>query len=267
MGSFSFPLPQRARIAPLPQVFPFAWAVEIGEDRYGMWQAFEVGGSRQVLRWIPSGHFMMGSPATEQGRGGDESMHLVNVKSGHWLADTTCTQALWSAVMNGANPSGFVGDAQSPVEQVSWMDVTNDFLPNLNACVPGLGAELPTEAQWEYACRADAIPSTPFSFGQSINTQQVNFDPMDDNIGANFYRGATVPVKALGCNAWGLYQMHGNVWEWTRSPNPTEFGIKRCARGGSFQNTPRHCRSAERRLFDATEFNNCIGFRISCSDS
>jgi formylglycine-generating enzyme required for sulfatase activity len=132
---------------PLPPVFPHRWACAYGEDEFGLWEAFEVKGVRQVLRWIPPGEFWMGSPETEALRFDNEVRHHVTLTQGYWLADTACPQALWEAVV-GENPSGFKGDPNLPVERVSWNDVQEKFLPALNRLVPGLEAQLPSEAQW-----------------------------------------------------------------------------------------------------------------------
>ena len=129
------------------------------------------------MRFIQPGEFLMGSPESEKDRStnGDdtETQHRVVLTEGYWLADTACTQELWGAVM-GENPSNFKGDLQNPVEQVSWDDITQKFLPRLNKLVPGLNLTLPTEAQWEYACRAGT--TTVFSFGDRITPEQVNYD-------------------------------------------------------------------------------------------
>ena len=204
---------EQARLTPLPPHFPAAWASAYGEDSFGLWQAFEVAGVRQVMRWIPPGRFLMGSPADEPGRDDNEPQHPVRLTQGFWMADTACTQALWGAVMDGANPSHFKDDPQNPVEWVSWTDAVDEFLPRLNAQLPGLQASLPTEAQWEYACRAEAPANTPFWFGRQISSEQVNFDGKNPLPGGkkSAYRQRTVTVTALPCNGWGLYQMHGNV--------------------------------------------------------
>lgn len=172
----------------------------------------------QRLRFIHPGRFLMGSPITEISRQSIEGpQNRVIISQGFWLADTACTQALWLAIM-GKNPAYFNehdgGCGEYPVEQVSWYDV-QEFLRKLNRCLPdGCVATLPTEAEWEYACRAGT--GTAFAFGSTISTDLVNYDgrlPYDlskDGI----YRTKTEPVGALGANAWGCYQMHGNVWEW-----------------------------------------------------
>ena len=168
----------------------------------------------QTLRYIPPGDFFMGSREDEPGRDSDESpRHRVRLSQGFWLADTACTQALWRAVM-GDNPSRFEGDFQRPVETVSFDDVQL-FLSRLQALLPpGCEAVLPTEAQWEYACRAGS--DTTFNTGATLSREQANFDAADDTPLAP--RGEeskdTVPVKSLPPNAWGLFEMHGNVWEW-----------------------------------------------------
>ena len=155
---------------------------------------------------------MMGSPVDEAERFEDESpQHEVTISRGFWLFDTACTQALWQAVM-GDNPSHFKG-ADRPVENVSFEDVAV-FLERLNERLPGLDLVLPTEAQWEYACRAGT--DTPFSFGANITTDQVNYAGFAPYAGAaeGEYRGQTVPVGSLPANPWGLFEMHGNVREW-----------------------------------------------------
>ena len=125
----------------LPPAFPFAWAVAHGQDGFGLWQTFALNGVRQRLRWVPPGTFIMGSPDTEHLREDDETQHVVRLTHGFWLADTVCPQALWQAVM-GRNPAKFKDDPQNPVEQVSWDDVVNKFLPAANALLPGLGLRL-----------------------------------------------------------------------------------------------------------------------------
>ncbi len=196
----------------VPERFPPVWAIAYGQDNFGFWADFQVEEVLQRMRWIPAGQFLMGSPASEKERFSSEQPHEVTLSQGYWLADTACTQALWQAVV-GANPANFKEDIQNPVEQVSWEDV-QDFLKKLNTLIPQLKAKLPSEAQWEYACRAGT--STPFSFGENITPEQVNYDGgfpyADGKKGED--RKKTVPVKALPANQWGLYQMHGNVWEW-----------------------------------------------------
>ena len=213
---------------PFPPPFADAW----GDDEFGLWAQFHlsVAGAElpviQRLRWIEPGTFLMGSPEYEPKRSDDEGpQHLVTLTRGFWLADTACTQALWLGVM-GDNPSHFTGDdPERPVEQVDWRRV-QDFLRALEALLPGIRADLPTEAEWEYACRAGT--ATPFSFGATITPEQVNYAGSHPYAGAprGEYRATTIPVKSLPANSWGLYEMHGNVWEWCAdghrdyTPNP-----------------------------------------------
>ncbi len=252
----------------LPPVMPFRWACAYGEDRTGLWQAFEVAGVRQVMRWIPPGEFLMGSLENEPERNDNEHQHRVVLNEGFWLADTACTQALWTAVMH-TNPSRFKSDPQNPVEQVSWDDICLRFLLKINEISPELQLELPTEAQWEYACRAGT--TTPFSIGTQISTDQVNYN--GDFPYANGPKGigrqGTVPVKALHRNPWGLYQMHGNVWEWCadkysrqHSELDTNEGRRRSLRGGSWDDAGRGCRSADRFAHKPDGRGDRTGFRL-----
>ena len=195
----------------LPEQFPPIWASDWGEDDCGLWMAFTYKGIRQAFRWISPGRFMMGSPESELERDNDENQHEVTLSQGYWLAETVCTQSLWEAVM-GNNPSEFKGP-ERPVENISWND-THGFMQTLNDEQDELGLRFPTEAEWEHACRAGT--QTPFSFGENITTDQVNFDgnyPYADGEKGQ-YRAETVNVTALPKNSWGLYQMHGNVREW-----------------------------------------------------
>ncbi len=217
----TFDTRKRWQLRPPPQ-FPAPWAVEWGADEYGLWQTFAVKGIPLKMRYIPPGQFVMGSPENEPARQNNEYQHPVEITQGFWLAETTVTQALWRAVM-GDNPSHFnpktneeVNDnteEELPVEQVSWDDC-QQFFKQLNQLIPDLQLSFPTEAQWEYACRAGSV--TPFHTGENITTEQANFN--GNSPYANFpkgeNRGRTVPVKSFQANNWGLYQMHGNVWEW-----------------------------------------------------
>lgn len=196
------------------------------------------GNATQRLRWIEPGTFLMGSPEDEPERESDEGpQHPVTISKGFWLADTACMQGLWQAVMGG-NPSRF-DDPEQPVESVSWHDV-QEFLRRLEALLPGCHADLPAEAEWEYACRAGT--TTPFSFGERIATEEVNYNgnyPYADGT-TEQYRRETVPVKSLPPNPWGLYEMHGNVWEWCADGLRTYDGEPQVdPRGPEDAETPR----------------------------
>jgi sulfatase modifying factor 1 len=198
----------------------------------------------------------MGSPPDEPERYEDEVQHEVTLSRGFWLADTACTQAFWQAV-TGSNPSGFKDDPRNPVEQVSWDDV-QAFIAELERRLPGLPVRLPTEAEWEYACRAGT--TTPFSFGENITPELVNYDGNYPYAGGEkgLYRQKTVPVASLPANPWGLYEMHGNVWEWCADwygdyptepqvdPQGPQTGDDRVLRGGSWSYIGGYVRSAYR---------------------
>jgi len=132
---------------------PPVWADVFGENDFGIFAECEVAGVRFVWRWICPGRFMMGcDPEDKHGYKDEKPQHEVTLTRGYWLGETAVTQAQWQTVM-GSNPSNFKGD-QRPVEGVSWHD-SGDFIQKLNTQLPGLHAALPSEAQWEYACRAD----------------------------------------------------------------------------------------------------------------
>ncbi|MGH8551395.1 MAG: formylglycine-generating enzyme family protein, partial [Methylococcales bacterium] len=175
------------------------WARGFGVDSIGVYAEFEVDHVVQLLRWMMPGMFAMGASANEPTGFYNETQHDVVLSQGFWLADTACTQALWMVVM-GKNPSRYKGKDR-PVERVSWDDV-QEFLTRLDQRVPGLNTALPTEAQWEYACRAGT--TSPFSFGETVNTEQANYDgkyPYRDQDPKGEYRKKTVAVKALPHNA------------------------------------------------------------------
>ena len=268
---------------------PPTWASGYGQDRYGYFAEFSISTGphywqfiSQRLRWIPEGSFSMGSPQEEEGRGNDEIPHEVSFAHGFWLADTACTQEVWTAV-TGKNPSNFKDEEDSiqelPVETVSFNDV-QAFLTQLNERI---GKEatfsLPTEAQWEYACRAGT--NTPFSFGKSISVDQANFFGGFPYAGKSkfTYRQRTVAVKSLPCNSWGLYQMHGNVLEWCSDwyakysqyrfadPQGPDSGSSRVIRGGGWNNIARDVRSACRAWYDPGTRGDLLGFRLLSSAS
>ncbi len=255
-------------------VAPFdrpAWAHTLGRDGAGLFAAADLKGITQRLRWIGPGRLLMGSPADEQDRFKDERQHEVCHTRGFWLAETACTQALWQAVM-GDNPSGFNGERR-PVDTVSWIDVQR-FLERLNSAEPGLTARLPTEAEWEYACRAGT--TTPFSFGEDIDPAQANYNGNYPYCGdtKGLYREQTVDVASLPANPWGLYEMHGNLWEWCQDwygeyhagpltdPVGPPSGEGRVRRGGSWLRDGRDLRSASRFLSVPGNRRQFAGFRL-----
>ncbi|MEZ5478712.1 MAG: SUMF1/EgtB/PvdO family nonheme iron enzyme [Thiolinea sp.] len=244
---------------------PPAWAADSGDDQYGHYADLNYQGIIQRFRWIKPGTFLMGSPPDEPERYGDETQHQVTLSKGFWLADTTVTQALWESVM-GNNPSHFKGNPTKwPVERISWNDC-QEFIRKLNQQANNLSVNLPSEAEWEYACRAST--ETPYYFGNIIVPHQAN-------VGQEI--GKTVAVKSYPANAWGLYDMHGNVWEWCQDsyaeyssdklidPQGQQDGKLRVLRGGSWGDISRNCRSAIRSRESADGSNRGYGFRLALS--
>jgi uncharacterized protein (TIGR02996 family) len=222
--------------------------------------------------WIPPGTFLMGSAAEEPGHQNDETQHRVTLTRGFLLGVTPVTQAQWQFA-RGDNPSSFKGTTR-PVEQVSWDDC-QDFCAKLGAKT-GQRFRLPTEAEWEYACRAGT--TSLFHFGSIISTDLANYD--GDRVFAGSRKGAkrgvtTTLVRTFPANAWGLYDMHGNVLEWCadwygkyrlrekRDPAGAKTGEQRVLRGGSWVSDPCFCRAADRFKFPPdTGQNNVLGCRV-----
>jgi formylglycine-generating enzyme required for sulfatase activity/serine/threonine protein kinase len=234
-------------------------------ERAGEEREFEIApGVRMTMCWIPAGEFVMGSPPGETGRSADETQHLVALTRGFWLGKTETTQAQWRAVMLN-KPSGFT-EGSLPV-CVSWDDAQN-FIEKVNngsgIIASGWKLALPTEAQWEYAARADE--AGPYSGG---TLDQVGW--YEGNSG-----GKTHAVGGKKPNGWGLHDMHGNVWEWctdwygeqlTNSTDPVGSfsGAYRVFRGGSWDNDAYGCRVADRYGADPSNASSIIGFRVARS--
>lgn len=254
-----------------PPEFPARWASDWGEDRHGLWMAFTYKNVRQVMRWIVPGRFMMGSPEGEKGRLDREVLHSVTLTEGFWLADTPTTQALWEAVTKD-NPSSFKGE-NLPVEQVSWDD-TQTFIQSFNELNPELSIRLPTEAEWEYACRAGTDGAFHFGYGIDLNKANYNGSWDDWTMADNAVK-QTSAVKSYACNDWGLYDCHGNVWEWCQDgwgdykagavsdPQGPETGEQRVLRGGSWYLNGGYCRSASRLSFTPAGRHYNFGFRFA----
>ena len=204
----------------------------------------------------------MGSPSQERGRFPEEGpQHEVQLTQGFWLCDTPCTQALWQAVI-GTNPSGFQGE-QHPVDSVSWKDC-QQFLVACNQLMPELPLTLPTEAQWEYACRA----------GTTTPRYEAPLDTIAWYVSNS--RHTTHAAAQKRPNAWGLYDMLGNVWEWCHDGlraytrhgvsdpvGPTTADADRALRGGSWGHSAQDVRAAYR---DGSRHSNAnIGFRAASS--
>jgi formylglycine-generating enzyme required for sulfatase activity len=238
------------------------WAGEggYGADGFGVFHVTEVKGQRLQMRLIPAGEFLMGSPKNDrEGFDDERPQHLVRLTQSFWLAEVPVTQALWQAVM-GYNPAHFKG-LDRPVEKVSWDDAQY-FIGKLASLRPGPW-RLPTEAQWEYACRAGT--TTP-RYG-ALN-EVAWWDGNSEN--------ETRPVGQKRANAWGLHDMLGNVLEWcadyglSRYPNTPETdpcgpgsGSYRVFRGGCWLFTAGSVRAANRNADLTALSKDFLGFRLS----
>ncbi|MCX5656031.1 MAG: formylglycine-generating enzyme family protein [Planctomycetota bacterium] len=213
------------------------------------------GGATMKLVLIPAGKFMMGE---------EKDRHEVTLSKPFYVGVTEVTQAQYQAVM-GTNPSNFKG-ATNPVETVSWNDAT-EFCKKLSEKTRQ-AVRLPTEAEWEYACRAGT--ATAFSFGDADSA-------LGDYAWYSANSGSTHPVGQKKPNAWGLYDMHGNVWEWcadwyadypkgaATDPQGAASGSQRVLRGGSWGSSADSCRAAGRNGHDPDGRFNRGGFRVVVS--
>jgi formylglycine-generating enzyme required for sulfatase activity len=262
LGERPAPAPTPARTVQLPRVLTNAVGMKL------------------VL--VPAGTFLMGSPDGETQRCPDEAQHRVTITRPFYVGVHPVTQREYEAVMR-TNPSHFTascgGGPNHPVEQVSWLDAV-EFCRKLSALTAEKAADrtyaLPTEAEWEYACRAGT--TRPFCCGDALSSEQANFDGNHPFGGAK--RGGhlqrTSAVGSYGANAWGLHDMHGNVWEWcldwydenwfvlgpANDPQGPLTGDHRVLRGGCWNNSGHLCRSARRNKYAASFRNDTIGFRV-----
>ncbi len=259
--------------------------------------------TRLDMMQIPGGTFLMGSPPDELDNYSDEQpQHEVTVPA-FFMARTPITQAQWRAVADyptverdlDPEPSHFKGDNR-PVEQVSWDDAT-EFCRRLSQRT-GRIYRLPSEAEWEYACRAGT--KTPFHFGETLSDELANYCAQDKEINGTLYKGVygrgllgqyreeTTNVGQFPANPFGLYDMHGNVWEWCEddwhnsyegapkdgsawvesvgeaSPAEIRTETEKLLRGGSWLSNPRDCRSAYRLDFSHNRRSYNVGFRVCC---
>ncbi|MEM9293232.1 MAG: formylglycine-generating enzyme family protein [Acidobacteriota bacterium] len=291
---------------PLSTPFPLPWASAWGQDRFGVYADFRVGNVSQRMRWIPSGTFRMGSPDSEEGRLDRETLHLVTLTQGFWLADTPCTQELWEAVQREAgdfeedegeealNPSYFQSPKR-PVERIRWEECAA-FCSRLSSLIPGLAVRLPTEAEWEHACRAGTAEATWIGDVEYLGRNNaprlgliawyggnsgVDWD-LEDGIDVSWSElqhemriAGSREVKGRPANPWGLYDMLGNVWEWCAdwfgsygeghqiNPAGPEEGSKRVIRGGAWVSSARYVRAAYRDS-DRPDFRwSDLGFRLA----
>ncbi|MEL7507556.1 MAG: SUMF1/EgtB/PvdO family nonheme iron enzyme [Cyanobacteria bacterium J06554_1] len=236
---------------------------------------------------LPQGQFLMGSPKNEEGHLSIEGpQHRVILSQPFWMSKYLVTQRQWKTVAQlpkvkfalDPSPSKFKGD-ERPVERISWNEAT-EFCNRLSKKT-GHAYRLPTETEWEYACRANS--STAFSIGPTLVPALANYNSSFayDDGPRGIYRKKTIPVGLFPPNGFGLHDMHGNVWEWcldyghnNYSGMPADGSAwttdgddnRRIARGGSWLSHPKYCRSAARTLYGVNARSRYIGFRVVCSD-
>ncbi len=265
-----------------------------GEYAAGTQKSLNIKGATYNFRYCPAGTFTMGSPESEPDRSYDEKEHRVTLTKGFWMLETEVTQAMWKTVINekpswfsssrgGASSVNDLDTSNFPVERVSWYDC-QEFIKRLNSlgiAPKGFQFRFPTEAEWEYACRAGA--TTPYFWGSSLNGDKANCDG-DYPYGTSTEGkdlGRTTKVGSYDANPWGLYDMHGNVYEWCadwydedfyknqnskQDPiNATQGSRRKTLRGGCWSSYARNCRSAH-RFNDIPELRgNYFGFRLVLS--
>jgi uncharacterized protein (TIGR02996 family) len=240
------------------------------------------------LALIPPGAFLMGSPPDEADREDDEQQHEVEITRAFWLGVHPVTVGQFAAFARARRyrqtpwqHPGFPQDDTHPVVNVSWHDAQK-FCAWLTKSESGRVYRLPTEAEWEYSCRGGAPESYPFHVGQplhSLSSTQATFDGNSPYGGAakGPYLQRTTPVGSYPPNGWGLYDLHGNVWEWCADrygadyyqqsprqdpPGPLE-GSARVIRGGSWPHYGQYCRSANRSRREPADRSFSLGFRVA----
>jgi formylglycine-generating enzyme required for sulfatase activity len=307
------------------------WSSRLWVDEFGLAAEFRIKDVPFVLRWIPSGSFLMGSPEDEPGRTTeltptgliDEEgpQHRVTISKGYWMAETPVTRRQWQAVVEAGrdnlplwkkiftqaetlspNPSYFQGPGDLPVESVTWHESRN-FCRLLNALLPdGPGFHLPTEVQWEYACRAGTetaiysggivldgeVKSSQLAqiawYGGNSGTDLEVANPQDSTIWLGMEGSQKAGTHRVGlkmANPWGLFDTLGNVWEWCGDewddqayskrrgiakiavPRPIYTNLKRVARGGSWNNAAKFCRAAYRSYFVPDDRGLILGLRLA----
>jgi formylglycine-generating enzyme required for sulfatase activity len=255
---------QKKLMAGIARARAEAWKQPHG-SRAGEERVFEIAeGVKLMMCWIPAGEFVMGSSKDRAA-----TPHTVQITKGFWLSQTEVTQAQWQALMSN-DPSSFKGDFL-PVESVSWYDIcgnearTGGFLGKLNQLQSNGGRfDLPTEAQWEYACRAGNTCDDDSDLGAKAW--------YSDNSGER-----THPVSRKKANAWGLHDMQGNVWEWCSDwkadystsavfdPTGPSSGSSRVFRGGGWVNNIYYCSVSIRNDYYPSDRYYYIGFRVARS--
>gem|GEM_PF-1163917 len=266
----------KAQLATLPVKMTAAWKGKKAGDV----ETLDLGdGVLLKMVWCPPGSYMRGSPDGEAGRMDDESQHEVTITKGFWIAQSEVTVQQWLRVMGSTSePDWTYWGFPRPKTQVTWKDCQK-FINRLNARVPDGRFRLPTEAEWEYACRAGT--ATAFHGGDSLGVTAAKFygsNPSTNEFAGRSDRIGGLMVQSCQPNAWGLYDMHGNVWEWCQDwygPYPTgsvtdpvgpASGTVRVNRGGGYYSSAEDCRSA-RRHGDTPSFRSVsLGFRLVVSE-
>jgi formylglycine-generating enzyme required for sulfatase activity len=241
------------------------------------------------LALILGGSFQMGSPEEEEEHQDDESLHPVTVPT-FFMSRTLVTQAQWRSIAKlpeiktqlKSSPSNSKDSDDLPIVNISW-DEAIEFCLRLEKKT-GRTYRLPSEAEWEYACRAET--TTPFHFGETIDTNLANYRG-NSTYGKGVEgpnQGRTTPVKIFPPNSWGLYDMHGNVYEWCQDDYERDYNLcpsdgapylaesqkeqpSKVRRGGSWVYGPRRCRSASRSSHTRALTDFDVGFRVVCSAS
>jgi len=230
---------------------------------------------------IPKGSFLMGNHENDDKESSSEILHKVTISRDFWLARIEVTQKQWQLLMGNKEihpekPSPFHNaNPQYPIVGVSYFDVQR-YLKKLNELAQAYHFRLPSEAEWEYACRAGT--TTPFSSGLNLSDSLANFN---NEIPSTYstqgkYIGHPVPVGSYPSNPWGLHDMHGNVWEWisdwyapyspeqATNPQGPPSGKQKVIRGGSWYFGARNAKSSSRRTHEPGLWGFSIGFRIVC---
>jgi formylglycine-generating enzyme required for sulfatase activity len=236
-------------------------------------QEIDLGGNVKIpFSFIPAGLYTMGSHPTEKEREATESLHDVRITKPFYMAAHETTQEQWRKLLPGKQPSYFKGkdfSPRHPVETISYNDIVNKFLPAVQKFAPeGYTFDLPTEAEWEYACRTDS--EAAFSFGANPKDLGKNSWYIKNSDNKTHYTGGKKP------NVWGLYDMHGNVAEWCKDNYVADYYLKspeddplctekspyKIVRGGGWAFQPKQCRTAHRKSAKPTQKQAFLGFRL-----
>ena len=264
---------QRWQLRP-PNQFPSPWASEWGFDQYGLWQAIKINEVSCKFRFIPCGQFYVGEYTYEMAKGKSDEQEHVKLDNGFWLSETPVTFEFWDAVVGYATERTFFSGPYQPGSYQAPYFLTSKqkwqkFFQLLNQAFPSGQFTLPNEVQWEYACKAGT--RTPFNTGSDLNSEQANFYKDNQEIGQT----KVTDVKHYPPNQWGLYDMHGNVWECCY--HSAHLGFEEYSlegsdnfvlRGGSYLNKKHDCASHSRlTLIDNKKMRRTLGFRILINDT